>query len=141
MDIKELRERTQSGDLSVFTDISNEYGWAVYTSLSERIRDRDAVKNAYTQIMSDFYRDVREGKMQGEIKDILLDAVNRYCAMFPAAPEASEKPAGVGFWLLLTLLLVLNGICLWMIAGILMEMNVLPTIDLGYSWIKALIFS
>ena len=135
-----LLERIQTGDPKAFTDLSDAYGWDVYSGLASRIRDRDAVNLAYTEIMMSLYTQLREGELQEDIDSFLQRAVKQYCDPFPDVPPAEEKPAGAGFWIALVLLLALNAVCLWLIVGILMEMGILPTFDLGYSWLKSILF-
>lgn len=141
MDHERLQERIRTGDPTAFRDFSDRYGWDVYSSLSQRIRDQEALKAAYTEIMSEVYRNAGAGKLEGDLESALTDAVNRYCGGHPDKPVAEEKPAGAGFWIMLILLLALNGICLWLIGGILMEMGILPAFDLGYSWLKSILFA
>ena len=141
MDGKMLGERIRTGDPAAFRDFSDQYGWDVYSALSQRIRDQEALKAAYTEIMSAAYVNAGTGNLQGDIGSALADAINQHCCQLPHEQVTEEKPAGVLFWTVLILLVVLNLICLWLIGGILMEVGILPAIDLGYSWLKSILFA
>ena len=70
---------------------------------------------------------------------LLLQYADIYCRKKSITSEEMKTSGGFGFWVALILLLLLNGICLWIIGGILMEMGILPEMDLGYHWLKELI--
>ena len=140
MDIKVLQERIRSGDQTAYLDLSNEYGWALYSYLSERIREPDLVQSTYQEVLNEFYRNIPNMNQKGSVEAVLLGLADAYCGHVPPPPEKVEKSAGLRFWFCLILLLLLNGLCMWIIVGILMEMGVIPTLNLGYNWFKNLIF-
>lgn len=139
MDITVLQKRIQAGDQKVFLDLSDEYGWTLYSYLSQRIRNPVLVKHAYEQILKKFYLNIQHTDQQGSAETVLLLLADAYCVELPPQTEAVQSPSGFGFWVALILLILLNGLCLWIIGGILMEMGMIPLFDLGYSWIRTLL--
>ena len=139
MDIKVLQNRIRSGDQRTYLDLSDEYGWTLYSFLSKRLHDPDQRQKVYAQILSGFYRDVPSMSQQGSVDTLLLQYADIYCRKISITSEEMKTSGGFGFWVALILLLLLNGICLWIIGGILMEMGILPETDLGYHWLKELI--
>ena len=139
MDITVLQLRIRSGDQKAFLDLSNEYGWTLYSYLSQRIHNRDLVQSTYQEVLNEFYRNVPNMDQKGSVEAALLVLADIYCVQVPVQPEKIEKSSGLSFWIGLVILLLLNGLCLWIIGGILMEMGIIPSFDLGYSWIRTLL--
>lgn len=150
MDINELRSRAADRDATAYLELSNEYGWKLYSYLRDRIDDQKGLSSAYEKILRGFYQGITDDNRQGSIETMLYEAADRFCAdngSQPASKKArkqksthkqeqsrKEKGSGFGFWLSFLVLLVLNLICLWIIAGLFMDMGLIPFLDLGYDW-------
>lgn len=139
MDINVLRERIRANDSRAFLDLSEEYGWILYSFLSKRIHEPDMLQRAYEQVLTDFYRNIRHSKEQGSVEPALMAVAEAYCGKLPAERQTAHSFPGCGFWVALVLLILLNIICLWFIGGILMEIGIIPYFDLGYSWIRTVL--
>ena len=101
-------------------------------------------------VLRGFYDGLSENTGQGSIESLLYETADRFCrAQYPNpkiaksanANPVKQKPADrVIFWPVFLLLIILNCGCLWVIAGLLMDMGILPVIDLGYSWFHMNVF-
>ena len=128
-------------DPAKYLELSGQYGWKLYSCLSERIEDRKVLSETYEKGMERFCELAETCDDPDALEKLLADAADYACEGLKK-PEGSPNPAktkprkgsGFGFWLAFTALLLLNLACLWVILGILMDMGILPEIDLGYRW-------
>ena len=150
MEINELRQRARMRDMNAYLELSNEYGWKLYSYLQKNIKDKNKLSETYDLVLRGFYDGLSENTRQGSIESLLYETADRFCrAQYPNpkiaksanANPVKQKPADrVIFWPVFLLLIILNCGCLWVIAGLLMDMGILPVIDLGYSWFHMNVF-
>lgn len=120
-----------------FLRISELYGWKLHTYLKERTSDYRIREELYSQIICTF---CAEDHHPGQEERALFAVADRICAQRKlfCVPDFEEDTPGkcVNFWfcLALVLLLVLIGVCLWVMLGLLMEIGLIPYLDLGHSW-------
>lgn len=136
-----MQNRSFRLDPAKYLELSGQYGWKLYSCLSERIEDRKVLSEIYEKGMERFCELAETCDDPDALDKYLADAAD-YAFEGLKKPEGSPNPAkikprkgsGVGFWLAFTALFLLNLACLWVILGLLMDMGILPEIDLGYSW-------
>jgi len=151
MNIGDRSGREQTRDPALYLELSNEYGWKLYSYLRAKLKDPKDLPAAYEKAMQRFYQSVIGQSGQGNLEARLYEAADSVCETGkPAAQKLkghtvsdtaenmlTETKGGFGFWLALVLLLLLNTVCLWFIVGLLMDMGFIPVFDLGYSWFHA----
>ena len=133
-----MQNRSFRLDPAKYLELSGQYGWKLYSHLSERIEDRQMLSEIYEKGMERFCELAETCDDPDALDEFLADAADYACEGLKK-PEGSPNPAkakrsGFGFWLAFTALLLLNLACLWVILGLLMDMGILPEIDLGYRW-------
>ena len=136
-----MQNRSFRLDPAKYLELSGRYGWKLYSHLTERIEDRQMLSEIYEKGMERFCELAETCDDPDALEKILADAADYACEGLKK-PEGSpnlaitrpRKGSGVGFWLAFTALLLLNLACLWVILGLLMDMGILPEIDLGYRW-------
>lgn len=128
-------------DPAKYLELSGQYGWKLYSRLSERIEDRKVLLEIYEKGMERFCELAETCDDPDVLEKLLADAADYACEglinperPLNSAKAKSRKGSGFGFWLAFTALLLLNLACLWVILGLLMDMGILPEIDLGYRW-------
>ena len=137
---------------SFYLELSNEYGWKLYSYLQKKIKDHKVLSSVYEKAMLDFYKCAME-RCPDNMEEMLYNIADRAYNAGTAASAASagrrkqektedarqtlgrkKQQGGFGFWLIFMLLLLLNMFCLWVIVGLLMDMGIITEIDLGFSW-------
>ena len=145
MDVIEFRTMVLRRDPKAYLQLSDEYGWLVYSYLQKKIPDTKELSTIYEKVLKDFCADIVTNHRKGTIEELLLEAAEAACGQSDSSSSAPvsvdrsksrkiEKDGGVDFWVAFVLLLLLNLSCLWIIVGLLMDMGFLPAIDLGYCW-------
>ena len=136
-----MQNRSFRLDPAKYLELSGRYGWKLYSHLSERIEDRQILSEIYEKGMERFCELAETCDDQDALDKFLAEAADYACEGLKKPEESpnsekakSRKGSGFGFWLAFTALLLLNLACLWVILGLLMDMGILPEIDLGYSW-------
>ena len=131
-------------DPSFYMEVSEQYGWKLYSYLQTKIKDPKRIKTVYESVMLTFCDTVKNNTRYKNMDAVLYAFADQACGISrPIALERHDtdsekgKKSGdnsIGFWIAFVLLLLLNFLCLWIIAGLLMDLGILPSIDLGYSW-------
>lgn len=163
METLEMLNRVKSKDSKAFCQLTEDYGWKVYSCIRERIGDADQVNAAFHETFSDFSSDLTSQDGSDAVEALLLAYADRVCSRmenasakpakaapyavpvpeaFRAEPSAEKKKTkepghGQGrIWFGLCVAVLLLGIAaaVWTILGLLMDMGYVPELDLGYSW-------
>ena len=120
-----------------FLRISELYGWKLHSYLQNRTSDQRIREELYSQIICTF---CAEAHHPGHEERTLFLVADRICAQRKVfcqpdfEEDTPQKGSNLGFCLLLVLLLVLIGLCLWVLLGLLMELGLIPYLDLGHGW-------
>lgn len=147
-------------DPDAFLEMTNRYGWAVYSVIRRKYPDQAAADKVYNKVMHGLYdmlstsdsEDPLEALLCGFAENILPDEEE----ILPENLEFSEIPQSYGelaaakpgrkvrrlwFWNMLCIVLLCFVIVLlsWFLVGLLMECGVLPYHDLGYSLVHSYI--
>lgn len=160
MSYSDLLERIKRNDTGAFVEMTDRYGWSVYSAVRKKYADPVMAEKVYNEAMNAFYRGLANSTAEDPVEALLctfadhisverLGTQTAETAPTYAPPkiqlDTAQDPVNAsapvvrkkhGFWYKLGVLLVLVAIAavLWCLAGLLMDMNIIPYIDLGYSW-------
>ena len=159
MENNDLFQRIQANDQEAFRQLTDEYGWKVYSRIRKRTEDREKADLIFKRAFADFFESMKDSDTEDVIEAMLcvyaaMAADDIEKAEADSKQDGASQPTGLptseapkkkkrSFFsnLLYTLnvLLLLAGIviALWAMAGLLMNLNILPELDLGYSWFNA----
>ena len=179
METNDLFNRIKAKDREAFKQLTEEYGWKVYSRIRETTEDRDQADLIFNKTFSRFYNTIEdfdsndpieamlcvyaavvademeksaaEGKEvrleENEIpvtQDLVPDVEALAQGTDSKKKEKKEKKARkhsgfVSFLYVIGILLLIAGIAaaVWVMAGLLMDLNILPDMDWGYSWFNA----
>lgn len=171
MDTTEMLDRIKEKDFKALFQLTEDYGWNLYSRLRKRFSDPELVNAAFNETISDFCSDLSGNDGKDAIESLLYAYAEKVCRRMEQAPKCSiafSSPAaefpngfpndapddfpnpapakkgkpekrerrrgGFGFALCVLILLVGIAAALWVILGLLMDMQLIPYLDLGYSW-------
>lgn len=163
----DLLERMQKNEAEAFLEMTDRYGWGVYSAIREKYKDHDMADKVYNETMHAFYHSLSDSNAEDPVEALLLGFADRisperllfdhdapgegkvklnlssYFGDFssPMMDHSSKKP--ISFWngIAALILVMILSCCLWIIAGFLMKINMIPFVDLGYSWLDTVITS
>lgn len=154
MEINDIWNRIRHRDMGANLELSNEYGWIIYSHIRERLDSPEAVTRAYDAALKMFCDAASESTDGDPLSAMLCAYADIACiqespglSSVPPAPSAKKRQhprrkrsKGHGFFRTLgfavCFFVLLAGIlaALWVVAGLLMDMGFLPEWDLGYQW-------
>lgn len=162
MEYYELLNRIRKRDVNAYLELTQTYGWKLYSHLRARFDDRELTEAAFNETLTNFYNTIAGGTGDDVVESLLLAYADQTCqkmkqtsmvplkSAYAAKPrlvqesaETNTKPSGksngLGFGLGVGILVFGILAALWVIVGLLMDMNILPELDLGYSWFNSAI--
>ena len=154
MENTDLFQRIQANDQEAFRQLTDEYGWKVYSRIRKRTADREKADLIFKRAFADFFESMKDSDTEDVIEAMLCvyaamaaddiekaeETGSEDAAVLPEVPEKKKKRSFFSNLIYtLNVLLLLAGIviALWAMAGLLMDLNILPELDLGYSWFNA----
>ena len=164
MSYADLLERMQSKDPGAFLDMTERYGWAVYSTIRQKHPDQAVADRIYDETMNSFYHYLSQSTAEDPLEALLCayadhvspveDVCGKARQCSDAPPQLQRRPqefpaqnvrksSGLKtFWMVLLVLLILVVLLalLWLTAGVMMAMEYIPFYDFGYSWFDANIF-
>ena len=158
METNELFKRIREKDQEAYRELTEDYGWKLYGRIRKTTDDRDQADLIFRETFSRFYNSMEHYDCDDAIDAMLCV----YAAMvteelaqnqLPASDalpvqdkkgkkkkKAKKSHSGIGtFFYVIGVILLLAGIAaaLWVMAGLLMDLQILPEFDLGYEWFNA----
>lgn len=152
----DLLDRMKSNETEAFLEMTDRYGWAIYSAIREKYTDHDVADKVYNETMNAFYHSLADSDAEDPLEALLYGFASRispdnllFAQEKNATPEiqlhqselvsrnivtSAKKQKGFGHSLTVLLLLIIIAASLWVIAAFLMKMNYIPYYDLGYSW-------
>ena len=161
MSYSDLLERIHRNDSNAFLDLTDRYGWAVYSAIRERYPEKDIAANIYNETMNSFYHSLSGTQAEDPLEAILIASVAKI------APETLDfdssfvefengiphiqlhqkgvvfqdvktrkKKKGFDFHFCIFVILISCIGMIWCSVGLMMKMNLIPYYDLGYSWLS-----
>ena len=138
---RDLLNKLKTGDMSAYNRIYDGYGLQLHNALREKCTDREVVSEAFRRAMDSLCRDLAEYSGEDVPQICVSDYAER--ALREVMPSMQNETDTIiaqkekhirsrSSWILLALLAVLAA--LWVIVGQAMRMELMPNLDLGYSW-------
>ena len=133
-------------DTDAFLKMTDKYSWSVYSQIRKKVSDPEVADALFQKTMDGFYRSLHESQTDDPLEAMLLVYANGVIEKHEAScgegivysAKAADKPAKRSSGGLVTVFLLLCiAAVLWVIAGLLMDMNLIPAVDLGYAWFNA----
>lgn len=163
MSYSDLLERMMLRDTDAFMEMTDRYGWSLYSAIRQKYPDKADADRIYNDTMQQFYSCLQNpgcddpmeallcafaeyvsGK-KGFVSDLLRDdeseappVVRVQRLMEPQLAFSEKREIRFKSVLSGALVMLLLAIAAWIIAGFLMEQGMLPYYDLGYSWFCAM---
>jgi len=164
MSYSDLLERMMQRDADAFLEMTERYGWTLYNAIRQKYSDKAEADRIYDETMQQFYRCLQnpncEDPMEallcawaeyvsgkkGFLREMLQDdqleappAVQAHRLMQSHFDLPEKRQNRIGSFLFVFLMLLILAGCTWIIVGFLMERNILPFVDFGYSWFCAMV--
>lgn len=133
-------------DTEAFLKMTDKYSWPVYSKIRKKVSDPEVADALFQKTMDGFYRSLHESQTDDPLEAMLLVYADSIIEKHEGgcgegivySTKAADKPAKRGSGGLVTVFLLLCiAAVLWVIAGLLMDMNLIPAVDLGYAWFNA----
>lgn len=166
MNYGDLLERMMQRDTDAFLELTDRYGWMLYSEIRRKVPNKAEADRIYDETMRQFYGSLQNSACEDPIEAMLCAFADKIAekqgvACDPFAPRLAEDsmqppvvqvpvlevkqekkaPKRKGrFWLRLGLFLVLIGFAavIWIGVALMMEAGMLPYYDLGYTWFARL---
>lgn len=163
MSYSDLLDRMKGKDTDAFLEMTERYGWPVYSAIRRKYADRVMADRIYNETMNRFYHSLSISDAEDPLEALLCafaDQISPDQLKFDSSITANENKApeikllnvepstmdsgtkvrrkkGFLHHFSLLFLMVVIALLLWFVTGLLMEMNFIPYYDLGYSWFTA----
>ncbi|MGN0627421.1 MAG: hypothetical protein ACI4IT_05610 [Oscillospiraceae bacterium] len=163
MDTIEMLNRLKSKDFKAYCQLTENYGQKLYSHIRDRFDDKEKANAAFHETLVDFCGSITDFGGDDVIEYLLLACAEDVCDRMEResrdadeitwGTEKAQKKSAVsahkkakktkrpvsgsgrlGFGLCIALLVLGMAAALWVILGLLMDMNLIPQIDLGYEW-------
>lgn len=156
----DLLERMMQKDTDAFLEMTNRYGWGLYSAIRKKYPNKADVDRIYDETMQYLFRCMQNPACEDPMEAILCAVADMIAEKntLPADlsvrigededrhPNAPKDPRGTTgkrkgrFWFRLGMIFVVFGFAavIWIGMGLLMEAGILPYYDLGFSWFAAL---
>lgn len=149
----DLLNRLMRHDMDAYLEMTDKYSWNVYSLIKSRISDKNKAELIYNETMNGFFQGLSGTKGNDALEALLLMYADKVCqanmgesdAAVVGKPEsgkcktvsgvdAAEKKGGFLYHICVWLLILAIVLVIWVILGLLMDMNLIPYYELGYTW-------
>ena len=152
---KALFQKIKGRDKRSFEALSDAYGWKLYSHIRSRTEDREKADRIFSQTFSAFYQDLQSYEGEDPIEAMLFacaDRIGTGCTeetvskdqkipvplpkVDPTIYAEKKEPLWLKIFYSLCIIVLVLGIlaAVWVMAWMLMSMNLIPEYDFGYSW-------
>ena len=142
----DLLTKLMHRDTDAFLKMTDIYSWAVYSQIRKKVSDPEAADALFQKTMDGFYRSLHESQTEDPLEAMLLvyadsviekyeDGCGKDIVQSIKVVDKPVKRCSGGFATIFLLACIV--IVLWVIAGLLMGLNLIPAVDLGYTWFNA----
>lgn len=159
MGCSDLLDRMKQRDPDAYLEMTDRYGWAVYNTIRKKHSEKAIADKVYDQVMQKFWSCTQDPEFEDPMEALLCMLADYESAPvvlqkklpesfavdltdIPPSVQASrlmepeleipEKPR-IRFGSMIVILLLIL-LAFWVVAGLLMERELVPFMDLGYSW-------
>ena len=154
---KALFQKIKVRDKRSFEALSDAYGWKLYSHIRSNTKEREQADDVFRRTFSEFYNSLQDYDGDDPIEAMLFSCADRIT--FESRTEDEIQPADLQHTLSLPIvdssvyekkqeplwLKIFYSICIivlilgiltavWVMAWMLMSMNLIPQYDFGYSW-------
>ena len=149
----DLLNRLMRHDMDAYLEMTDKYSWSVYSLIKSRISDKNKAELIYNETMNGFFQGLSGTKGNDAMEALLLMYADKVCqanmdesdAAVVGNPEkkkrktesgtdTAEKKGGFLYHICVWLLILAIVLVIWVILGLLMDMNLIPYYELGYTW-------
>ena len=157
----DLLERMMQRDTDAFLELTDRYGWALYSEIRKKYPNQEVADRIYDETMQQIYRSLQNPSCEDPMEALLCAFAEKIGAAqgIPSASEEAQLPEDLqppaislqptkadiradsikpkrSIWWNLALSLAGFGFAavIWIGVGLLMEAGMLPYYDLGYTW-------
>ena len=161
----DLLERMMQKDPDAFLEMTERYGWALYSDIRKKYSNQETADKIYDETMQLFYRSLQNPACEDPVEALLCTLAEKIGAaqnitavrengmlLDPVQPpdvQLKQTKADIrvssgkrkrSIWFKLAMLLVLTGFAavIWIGVGLMMEAGILPYYDLGYTWFASI---
>jgi hypothetical protein len=159
----DLLERMMQKDTDAFLEMTDRYGWALYSEIRKKYRNQETADRIYDETMQLLYRSLQNPDCEDPMEAVLCALAetigrNQIQDGFGIVTDEDIQPPTIqlpqtkadlrtvprkrkaGFWFKFAMVLVAVGFAavIWIGVGLLMEAGVLPYYDFGYTWFAAI---
>ena len=154
---KAIFQKIRGRDKRSFAALSDAYGWKLYSHIRSRTEDREKADRIFSKTFSNFYEDLQHYEGDDPIEAMLFacaDRIGSGCRqdeeelrtgkrpeiplprVDPSVYENKKEPLWLKIFYGLCIIVLIAGIlaAVWVMAWMLMSMNLIPQYDFGYSW-------
>ncbi len=160
----DLLERMMQRDTTAFLEMTDQYGWALYSEIRKKYPNKADADRIYDETMQYIYRSMQNPVCEDPMEAILCAFADKLAErqglraetsaiaepvedIQPPRVELVQSKADMhvvkhkrkkSFWYRIGMLLVMAGFAavVWIGLGLLMEAGMIPYYDLGYSWLS-----
>ena len=162
-EIKALFKKIKGRDKRSFEVLSDAYGWKLYTHIRSGTEDREKADRIFSQTLSVFYNELQDYDGEDPIEAMLFACADRIgCKNREEEVKSAEigpwtlgqeanfmlpnvdgviinqikEPLWLKIFYGLCIIILIFGIlaAVWVMAWMLMSMQLIPEYDFGYSW-------
>ena len=149
----DLLNRLMRHDMDAYLEMTDKYSWSVYSLIKSKISDKNKAELIYNETMNGFFQGLSGTKGNDALEALLLMYADKVCqanmggsdAAVCGNPESrkrktesgagtAEKKGGFLYHICVWLLVLAIVLVIWVILGLLMDMNLIPYYELGYTW-------
>ncbi len=166
MGYSDLLERMMHRDTDAFLEMTDQYGWALYSEIRKKCPNKADADRIYDETMQQFYRYLQNPASEDPLEALLCAFADHISKKWPVPagqagtcepldgiqpppvqfqPEITREQSKAGkprgrFWFRFGMFLVMAGFAavIWISLGLMMEAGILPYYDLGYTWFSAI---
>ena len=149
----DLLNRLMRHDMDAYLEMTDKYSWSVYSLIKSRISDKSKAELIYNETMNGFFQGLSGTKGNDALEVLLLMYADKVChanmgeadaavmgnhecrkRKTESGAGASGKNGGFLYYICVWLLILAIVLVIWVILGLLMDMNLIPYYELGYTW-------
>lgn len=162
----DLLERMMQKDTDAFLELTDRYGWALYSEIRKKYPNKEAADKIYDETMQLVYRCLQNPVWEDPMEALLCafaEKIGEGKGLSTASFETMEvdedlqppvirlqqtkadirvtsQKRKTSIWFKMAMVLVLAGFAavIWICVGLLMEAGMLPYYDLGYTWFSGI---
>ena len=162
----DLLERMMQKDTEAFLELTDRYGWALYSEIRKKYPNKEVADRIYDDTMQQFYSSLQNPACEDPVEALLCAFADRIgmskdnSASFlntgirkdaqPPDIRLQQTEADIhvnvrkkktSFWFKMAMMLGVAGfvVVVWVGVGLMMEAGMVPYYDFGYTWVTSIV--